>query len=236
MQNLWSTDGNFSLFLTTVSNSLKGTNYVLWSFIKYSFPVLLVVQEAIKWPGVRRSHFLLDPIYRGSQALDNRERHHTRAGYREGPGWPLPLDIWRLGRCKERAQGLWCSTPGHLPLSISDLHMSEHLHLHRPVFSFSAPSSLVCVCVCVCVCVLFPGQQQGGQNLEKGRTSLWRGRGGLQGGGKAMAAVGGDCHMSSHFLFFCISHLSDHGRQKCNNMNYDLAFEATSQFIRKLPS
>lgn len=42
MQNSWSTDGNFSLFLTTDSNSLNVTDYVLWPFIKYSFslPVL----------------------------------------------------------------------------------------------------------------------------------------------------------------------------------------------------
>lgn len=37
MQSSWSTDGNFSLFLTTDSNSLKVTDYVLWPFIKYSF-------------------------------------------------------------------------------------------------------------------------------------------------------------------------------------------------------
>lgn len=37
MQNSWSTDGNFSLFLTTDSNSLNVTDYVLWPFIKYSF-------------------------------------------------------------------------------------------------------------------------------------------------------------------------------------------------------
>lgn len=53
-------DGNFSLFLTTVSNSLRGTNYVLWPFIKYSCPpppALSVVQEASKWPGRRRISF-----------------------------------------------------------------------------------------------------------------------------------------------------------------------------------
>lgn len=53
-------DGNFSLFLTTVSNSLRGTNYVLWPFIKYSCPpppALSEVQEASKWPGRRRISF-----------------------------------------------------------------------------------------------------------------------------------------------------------------------------------
>lgn len=48
MQSSWPTDGNFSLFLTTDSNSLQVTDYVLWPFIKYSFllPGLWVVQEA----------------------------------------------------------------------------------------------------------------------------------------------------------------------------------------------
>lgn len=64
-------DGNSSLFLTTVSNSLRGTNYVLWPFIKYSCPLppaLLAVQEASKWPARRR--ILFPPRHRGSQAPD----------------------------------------------------------------------------------------------------------------------------------------------------------------------
>lgn len=69
MQSFWSTDGNFSLFLTTDSNSLQVTNYILWPFIKYSFllSVLSVVQEAQN--GLVQGGHLFFPFIEAGQAL-----------------------------------------------------------------------------------------------------------------------------------------------------------------------
>lgn len=120
MQSSWPVDGNFSLFLTTVSNSLRGTNYVLWPFIKYSCPpppALLVGQEARKWPGRRR---ILFPPRRNLQrqpGSGQRKRRgpDARTGLRERPWRPLSLlqpclrtpGAWNQGSSKDRMQGCW---------------------------------------------------------------------------------------------------------------------------------
>lgn len=176
MQNSCSTDGNFSLFLTTDSNSLKGTNYVLWPFIKYSFllPGLLVVQEAWKWPGVGRSHFLPDTTHRGQPGSDHRGAPMPMPDGAENKDssllLPTALDLqnpwrqgWEEGREENkgtRAALLW--SPHASSISSEQVEGSPK-HLSCTSFS-SAPTFLKCMSC------FHPGrgprQQQGGQSSE----------------------------------------------------------------------
>lgn len=92
-------DGNFSLFLTTVSNSLRGTNYVLWHFIKYSCPpppALSAVQEASKWPGRRRISFPPRHNLQRQQASDKGKGRALVPEQAEGEAsgrWTSPLNM-----------------------------------------------------------------------------------------------------------------------------------------------
>lgn len=144
MQNSWPTDGNFSLFLTTDSNSLQVTDYVLWPLIKYLFllPVLWVVQEA--WYKEDLT-FSQTQLTEASWAL-------TTEGWQ---CWPEPeWGFWDSAphRAASQVTGRW--GPGRCTFLASS-HRTGQSHTKHPSYSFfpSALSSLKCSCVSTQACV-----------------------------------------------------------------------------------